>query len=1238
MLCVLVREEQLIGDDQLQAAVQQWVAGPERPLSEVFREEGLLDPQQLERLHSLADRRAADTCLDPVNSHLRSLPPAVRSLLEGNAPPTERSFDTVPSRPPSSTESVAAGKLADDDRFAVLHLHAQGGLGVVFQARDEQIDRVVALKQIKPQWADDDESRTRFVLEAKITGRLEHPGIVPIYALGADETGRPYYAMRLIRGESMLQVIDRFHHTLSSVGLDKNSRNVQLRKLLTRFIDVCNALEYAHSHGIIHRDVKPANVMVGKFGETLVVDWGLAKVVGADEESSPTSHLQWTPLDDPDTTSTRMGAAVGTPAYMSPEQAAGRLDEIGPGADIYSLGATLYQLLTGTTPHPDEPDLGVLLAQIEQGRITPAERRAAWLPRPLAAICRRAMAPLPQDRYPTARAVADDVDRWLADEPVRAYAERLPERTFRWMRNHRTLVISAAAAQLVAAIAVVVGMIGWNHFQSRRLQDQVALESQERQRKVVLEAAADSAWNSAANELEASRFPSALALLEAAAKTLDDEPDLADSLRRIGERRERIARLVRYERLTRQAEELIAFQNDTAARRLLVDALGSLGVLEHGDWWAHLPVEDLSPEQANALRWDVYRQLILLTANYAKGAFGNLLGASGVAAAKNTLAMAERVERFRPAAATRWHASCARMRLGRGLPARLEALPAPKNGADAYMLGALATIATQNQALAAFFTTEPDQLVAQARRHLLLASTLAPEYYWTHFVLGYIEMIAAGEPAQTPPEVSRPYYQNARRAFAQCIAIDPDYWLAYAERCNSYRQEIEARRAAGIAEELLDGQTTDQLREMMLRDLEKVRQLQQGHLAAQWYVAFALHTANQHEAALEAMFEALKRNARFDVDGDVRILDPELQRALPEVIQIANEWLDRQPENLHYLLLRAAAQWRQEAWSEAADDVETVLRSESPPTLAWVVRGAIRLHRREHAAAADDFRAALAVDPDQLIALVGLAQTQEASGAYDAAQKLYEQGLALADTSYQVAAIQLGRARTWLRQGEDDQAYEAVALARHAEPSTEVETIRRVAKELGREAFLEKVDHLVEEPNLAASDAARPPEYQTLPLLDGSFELGLGVHWNNLESGAMSWQNVDGCQAVAETVYRSDRGGNVLFIDNQQSAPRGYGQTSQTIPADPERTYRLSAWVRGADLAPGALRIVVGDVAAPPVVESAPGTYGWRQVSGRFSAADVGSPGPEGLVPATVRIVMAGAGKVWLDEITIQRE
>jgi formylglycine-generating enzyme required for sulfatase activity/tRNA A-37 threonylcarbamoyl transferase component Bud32 len=361
-------------------------------------------------------------------------------------------------------ESTSAGT-----RFHVLRPHARGGIGAVFIAHDKELRREVALKEIQRSRADDPASRSRFLLEAEITGGLEHPGIVPVYGLGNHADGRPFYAMRFIKGDSLKDAIERFHRAEVS-GRKPGERALELRKLIRRLIDVCNAIEYAHSRGVLHRDLKPGNIMLGKYGETLVVDWGLAKVVGPNEQRSEAdeSSLRLSSSDG-DVAITQTGSAIGTPNYMSPEQAQGRRDELGPATDVYGIGATLYALLVGRPPFADV-DPTEVVARVANGDFPSARQVGRNVPAALDAICRKAMALKSSDRYRSPRALAEDLERWVADEPVSVYRERAVRRVARWLRYHKGTTGAVAAAVVVLAAAGVVGTAIARHATERARQ------------------------------------------------------------------------------------------------------------------------------------------------------------------------------------------------------------------------------------------------------------------------------------------------------------------------------------------------------------------------------------------------------------------------------------------------------------------------------------------------------------------------------------------------------------------------------------------------------------------------------------------------------------------------------------------------------------------------------------------------------------------------------------------------
>jgi serine/threonine protein kinase len=461
---LLALQNGLVAPDQLVAAFRAWTRDKARPLAEHLTERGALDAEDRLAVEALVARHLKKhggsaeqslAALAPGRSTQESLAQLGDPDLAGTLSHVG-SATIIADADPDRTASYAVGAATSDgQRFRVLRPHARGGLGAVFVALDTELHREVALKQILDQHADDPTSRHRFLLEAEVTGGLEHPGIVPVYGLGTYGDGRPYYAMRFIKGDSLKEAIERFHAD-EGLKIDPGRRSLELRKLLRRFTDVCNAIEYAHSRGVLHRDLKPGNVIVGKHGETLVVDWGLAKATGRVEAGSDSGERMLVPSSASGSAATLPGLALGTPSYMSPEQAEGRLDRLGPRSDVYSLGAMLYCLLTGRPPF--EGEVAEVIRAVQRGEFRPPRAIEPTIDQALEAVCLKAMALHPEDRYSTCRALAEDVERWLADEPVSAWREPLPRRARRWGRRNRTAVSGAAAvlAGLIGLAAVAV--------------------------------------------------------------------------------------------------------------------------------------------------------------------------------------------------------------------------------------------------------------------------------------------------------------------------------------------------------------------------------------------------------------------------------------------------------------------------------------------------------------------------------------------------------------------------------------------------------------------------------------------------------------------------------------------------------------------------------------------------------------------------------------------------------------
>jgi len=418
LFAVLALQADVLDADRFVKVCTLWTSRKEVPVADLLIELGWITAVDRADVERLVHRKVKKHGGDPKAGLAAVANDLKRSLAAVEDEDIQRSLAELPAPDASTTIAFDAVLSNRGDRYTLTRLHASGGIGRVWLARDSGLGRDVALKELRPERADHATHRARFLQEAHITGQLEHPGIVPVYELVLQpKNQQPFYTMRFVKGRTLTEAARQYHQsrTTGSAGL------FAFVSLLSAFMTVCHTIAYAHSRGVIHRDLKGENVVVGDFGEVVVLDWGLAKLI--DRPEGEADHIPIAVDDITGSGLTVYGQTIGTPAYMAPEQASGLLSEIGCHTDIYGLGAILYEILTGRAPFSGVDTFDVLRKVREDPPIGPHEY---WTDAPAALedICLRALAKRPSDRFASATELAKAVESWQDTERREAQEER----------------------------------------------------------------------------------------------------------------------------------------------------------------------------------------------------------------------------------------------------------------------------------------------------------------------------------------------------------------------------------------------------------------------------------------------------------------------------------------------------------------------------------------------------------------------------------------------------------------------------------------------------------------------------------------------------------------------------------------------------------------------------------------------------------------------------------------------
>lgn len=467
LFAVIALQSDLIDMQQFVDACTLWSSRKTSSVADVLVEHGWLNDEDRAHVDYLLERRIKKEGRN-ARQTLGAIPVEIKAALAGiNDRSIHESLQGAEEGSSEYDSNVPALAPRLREKITLRGLHSTGGIGQVWIAYDEVLGREVALKELKADRARSPRNRERFFREAQLTGQLEHPGIVPVYTfVPSDVRDRCYYTMRFVKGRTLTQAVRGYHEQRTAAG--GSGVTAELVRLLTVFVTTCQAIAYAHSRNVVHRDVKGDNVLLGDFGEVVVLDWGLAKQLddqtpepGIGDELDPQQTLALA-TETPRTT--LQGEKLGTPAYMAPEQASGRIDDIDKRTDVYGLAAILYEILTGEPPFLGKSIVEILHRVIHDPP-TPPTDRVAGIPRDLERICLRGLSKERVDRQQSAAELAGQVQGWILERAERKRTEHERERFFSLSLD--LLAILNAQGELVQTNPAWTKLLGWSEMELR---------------------------------------------------------------------------------------------------------------------------------------------------------------------------------------------------------------------------------------------------------------------------------------------------------------------------------------------------------------------------------------------------------------------------------------------------------------------------------------------------------------------------------------------------------------------------------------------------------------------------------------------------------------------------------------------------------------------------------------------------------------------------------------------------
>ncbi|MGI9518918.1 MAG: protein kinase domain-containing protein, partial [Pirellulaceae bacterium] len=1004
--------------------------------------------------------------------------------------------------------------------------------------------------------------------------------------------------------------------------------SVAEQNLLRSFLDVCNTIDYCHARGVVHRDIKPQNVVVGSFGETIVLDWGLASV---DSHETTSVQQNWTDediLSPQESIETIRGSVTGTPAYMPPEQAGSEFHRIGRHSDIYSLGAMLYHMIVGQPAFTGGKSIMEVLEDVRAGRFPRPRSIDNGVPGALEAICLRAMQRDPQHRYENVEALSEDVERFMADEPVSVYREPIRIRCRRWIKKNRTLATGLAVAALFALAASIVGAIIYANAQAAEVA-----------RLAEILDAAEQAENAGLLQLRENRFESAMQFFEQSTELVADEPELADVYQRVAPRAERLRTVVEAYDLAAVAQEALYHDQISKAAIYAQTAVRRLGIMEHPDWWNHLPVDDMNPEQVEFLRQETYRLWgMWSTMRFAELTEEDfsfpwllklLLGTADTKSRqslRSSMFAAQAAIRYRPSTMLRFILFVGNKVLKREDDFQLP-MKSAENASDAAMIGSiLDTHASDNRlVMRAFLGRQDPETVADA----LLLDGIAniPQWYWLAVFAGKNQLDDAWEmPLEEDDDGQRQKivdaYQRAIRTYSHAVGINKNGWLAYSSRALAY---------TSMAWVVSSEEQRNLFFKNAVLDIARAEAIAPNHPQFLRDKAYVLRAVSGVEEIANTYTHSVFNRPYLDEVRSHHFATILGKWIWPDILKWEKQQKDASQFTIESTRMAAAVHlWKGDV-DKATERIDEALEMNSDDVESRAIKALIELKVDNlNADARTDLQQAISDGADYWCTHYRLGQAWQAAGDVDKASKAFEDSLVSAQMDWQLAWSDLALATIAVLQQDaaDAQAHYEAAIA--ADLSIDLTAFDEAVRRAGN---LELAADIQQHADFIAP-WFRPDQDDLLitrpALVNGGFEIELAHGWGESRRGSPRiWEIKERFWTNAGRDIHQSHSGIGSFRVNSDRSPDSDEEMSlmvQQIPVTPGQRYRVSVWARARAARSNTLGIYSDDQASQHIISIPAGDYEWQQLTGEFTADSE---------LLSLVIACRDEGTVWIDDIEI---